>query len=150
MTSDLLSLWLWALLALLAALALWLGLRISRRRREQSHETVMLEPDMGDELPLTEAVAEPAVVPPALAQRPEQRAEQRPTLASDAPLATRFAENSGEMRRRYIEERFPEIANGAVVLDDPASVVKGARLFYEDGALPRAVELLHFAIEDRP
>jgi pilus assembly protein FimV len=29
-------------------------------------------------------------------------------------------------------------------------VVKSARLFYEDGAMPRAVELLQFAIEDRP
>ena len=29
-------------------------------------------------------------------------------------------------------------------------MVKGARLFYEDGAMPRAVELLRFAIEDRP
>jgi hypothetical protein len=29
-------------------------------------------------------------------------------------------------------------------------VVKGARLFYEDGSLPRAVELLRFATEDRP
>jgi hypothetical protein len=28
--------------------------------------------------------------------------------------------------------------------------VKGARLFYEDGAIARAVELLHFAIERRP
>ncbi len=28
--------------------------------------------------------------------------------------------------------------------------MKGARLFYEDGALPRAVELLQFAIEDKP
>jgi hypothetical protein len=37
-----------------------------------------------------------------------------------------------------------------VVLEEADSVVKGARLFYEDGALPRAVELLQFAIEDRP
>jgi hypothetical protein len=28
--------------------------------------------------------------------------------------------------------------------------VKGARLFYEDGAVSRAVELLQFAIEDKP
>lgn len=74
----------------------------------------------------------------------------RPELASDASLATRLQDNSESLRRRYIEERFPEIRAGTIVLDDPASVVKGARLFYEDGAMPRAVELLRFAIEDRP
>ena len=36
------------------------------------------------------------------------------------------------------------------MLDDPDSVVKGARLFYEDGAVARAVELLQFAIERHP
>jgi pilus assembly protein FimV len=71
-------------------------------------------------------------------------------MASDAALATRLPENSRELRRRYIEERFPEVVNRAVVLEDPDSVIKAARLFYEDGALPRAVELLQFAIEDRP
>jgi hypothetical protein len=54
------------------------------------------------------------------------------------------------LRRRYIEERFPEILNRTIVLDDADSVIKGARLFYEDGALARAIELLHFAIERRP
>ncbi len=29
-------------------------------------------------------------------------------------------------------------------------MIKAARLFYEDGAIPRAVELLHFAIEEDP
>jgi hypothetical protein len=71
-------------------------------------------------------------------------------MTSDAGLATRLEEDTEQLRRRYIEERFPEIRSGAIVLDDPASVVKGARLFYEDGAIPRAVELLSFAIEDRP
>ena len=74
----------------------------------------------------------------------------RPEVSSDSALATRLAGDSGELRRRYIEERFPEIQNRTVVLEDPASVVKAARLFYEDGALPRAVELLQFAVEDNP
>jgi hypothetical protein len=75
---------------------------------------------------------------------------ERAAIASDTSLATRLQENTENLRRRYIEERFPEIRGGTIVLDDPGSVVKGARLFYEDGAMPRAVELLRFAIEDRP
>jgi hypothetical protein len=55
-----------------------------------------------------------------------------------------------DLRRRYIEERFPEIARGAIRLDEPDSVIKAARLFYEDGAIARAIELLHFAIERKP
>jgi hypothetical protein len=65
-------------------------------------------------------------------------------------LVRRLAGNTDDLRRRYIEERFPEIAKGAIVLDDPDSVVKGARLFYEDGAIARAVELLQYAIERQP
>jgi hypothetical protein len=71
-------------------------------------------------------------------------------MATDASLATRLPENHAELRRRYIQERFPEIERGAIVLDEPATVVKGARLFYEDGAVSRAIELLHFAIEHEP
>jgi hypothetical protein len=71
-------------------------------------------------------------------------------VATDAGLATHLPENTRELRRRYIEERFPEIANRSLAIDDPPSVVKAARLFYEDGAIPRAVELLQFAIEDNP
>jgi hypothetical protein len=65
-------------------------------------------------------------------------------------LPTRVGTDTDDLRRRYIEERFPEITKGAIVLDDADSVVKGARLFYEDGAIARAVELLQFAIERRP
>ena len=72
-------------------------------------------------------------------------------LDSDVELATRLPDNNtDDLRRRYIEERFPEIGNGAILLDEPDSVVKGARLFYEDRAIARAVELLHFAIERHP
>jgi hypothetical protein len=133
----------WAPLALLAALLLWLAVRLSRRRRAA--------PAYDSEEPLaalTEELPQPAPPTPAVAPPPEP--EPRAAIASDAALATRLPDNAGELRRRYIEERFPEIANGAIVLGDAASVVKGARLFYEDGALPRAVELLQFAIEDRP
>ena len=53
-------------------------------------------------------------------------------------------------RFRYMEERFPEIANGTINLTDPDSIIKGARLFFEDGASTRAEELLLFAIEETP
>jgi hypothetical protein len=89
-----------------------------------------------------------ALAPP---ETPAPDAAGRAVISSDAGLATRLPEGDTDaVRRRYIEERFPEIANGTIALDDAASVVKGARLFYEDGAIPRAVELLQFAIERRP
>lgn len=99
------------------------------------------------------APGEPAAAPPrapAPAESFEIAAEVRPELDSDSSLATRLKDDSSGLRKRYLEERFPEVQNGTIVLEDPASVVKGARLFYEDGALTRAVELLQFAIEDNP
>jgi pilus assembly protein FimV len=74
----------------------------------------------------------------------------RRELDSDVELTTSLGENTDDLRRRYIEERFPEIMKGAINADDPDSIVKGARLFYEDGAIARAVELLQFAIERKP
>jgi hypothetical protein len=149
--------WLWAVAGALVLLAVLIGAWLWRRKRAAS----------GDEWPEQAHIAEAAEPAPAPAsgtdldlfaapsvadeeQPIEIAAEVRPELASDASLSTRLTENSGEQRRRYIEERFPEIQNRTIVLDDAASVVKGARLFYEDGALSRAVELLQFSIEDRP
>jgi Tfp pilus assembly protein FimV len=72
-------------------------------------------------------------------------------MTSDAELPTRLgAASESELRQRYIEERFPEIATGMIELSKPDSVIKAARLFYEDGAVPRAVELLQFALEAHP
>ncbi len=135
-------------LLLLLALALWLW----RRRQAES-----LDDEGTDErLP---AVA-PAAAEPRLDEVGEIAApvafpaavdDGRRTISSDADLPTRLRDtDSGDLRRRYIDERFPEVASGAIRLDDPDSIVKGARLSYEDGALPRAVELLQFAIEQRP
>jgi len=64
---------------------------------------------------------------------------------------TRFvADGETDLRQRYLEERFPEIVSGVLVMDDPASVVKVARLLCEDGAVARAVELLQLAVERDP
>jgi Tfp pilus assembly protein FimV len=53
-------------------------------------------------------------------------------------------------RLRYMEERFPETSNGTINLADSDSIIKGARLFFEDGATARAEELLLFSIEESP
>lgn len=135
--------WLWA--ALLALAAIVLGL-IAWRRRARDRTDEAIEPDV-DEVKMA---AERAVDEEAKLIAPRDLRTDRPEMASDAGLSTRLPANSRELRRRYIEERFPEIANRTLALEDPKSIVKGARLFYEDGALPRAVELLQFAIDDKP
>lgn len=84
--------------------------------------------------------------PPVKADR-----EHRFVAGSDESLATEVPAGDPEvLRRRYIEERFPEIATGTIEPGDEDSVVKAARLFYEDGATARAIELLHFAVEEQP
>jgi pilus assembly protein FimV len=129
-----------AILVLLAMLAAWLW---SRWRHPPAPDD---EPAGGDG-PNT-VLLEPEEVAPA--EPIEIAAPARAEVTSDSALATRLEEDTEALRRRYIEQRFPEIRAGTIVLDDPASIVKGARLFHEDGAMPRAVELLRFAIEDRP
>jgi phage tail protein X len=152
-----LSAWLWALVAVLILLAVWLAWRIVRRRSEEAseedlpdiaatQELVPTEPPVGDLGNLDIDVDEPQAV--VVAQSP---AAQRREMQSDASLATEVrGADPAALRRRYIEERFPEIANRTIVLADPDSVVKSARLFFEDGAISRAVELLQFATEEKP
>ena len=135
--------WLWGVAVALAAAALLILWAVRRRSRATTTEE-WTELQQGESVDPTVLEMDPAEEPIEVA------AEVRPELASDASLATHLAGNSGELRRRYIEERFPEIQNGAITLGDPASVIKGARLFYEDGALTRSVELLQFVIEDNP
>ncbi len=150
---PMLSLQAWGLIALAAAgLALFAFLVIRRRNRpsarrrsaEREREfiaaTVMNEQGPSSQILDPEGMSEPVEAAPARAQ-----------VDSDAGLATRVPGADPQvLRRRYLEERFPEIANGALDIANPDSVVKGARLLYEDGALPRAVELLQFALEENP
>jgi pilus assembly protein FimV len=147
---------LWVLAFLLAAAAVLLAMRLARRRRneaehdeagEDAQESEQAPPE--DEIVVAlEPFGEEATLEnePDAAPQPPQRA-----LDADVDIVTRLPDNNtDDLRRRYIEERFPEIGKGAIVLDDPDSVVKGARLFYEDRAVARAVELLTFAIERHP
>ena len=146
--------WLWALLALVVVMIVVLVWRLARRRAETAYEAEEEE----EEEEKKEVAEEPIVVAEEFERQEPIPAEEsvaeeleRRTMESDASLATRLpVEDADDLRRRYIEERFPEILNRTIVLDDPDSVIKGARLFYEDGALARAIELLHFAVERRP
>ena len=158
---------LWTLAAIFIAIAVALAMRLRRRGRPEADddagthdlrataaakaagEASRPEPAddaivVAEELPVDLEVAPDIPPPPALAEAPRRE------IDADVDLPTNIPTNADDLRRRYIEERFPEIGKGAIHLEDPDSVVKGARLFYEDGALPRAVELLQYAIERNP
>lgn len=51
------------------------------------------------------------------------------------------------IRDRYISARFPGVARTAADLESPERVVKSARLYFEDGQVESALELLDLAIE---
>jgi phage tail protein X len=150
---------LWVLAFLLAAAAVLLAMRLVRRRRDEAEyddageETQEPEGAHPEEAPPDEEIVvalEPFADEAAFENEPAPARPQR-ALDADVDIVTRFPDNNADdLRRRYIEERFPEIGKGAILLDDPDSVVKGARLFYEDRAVARAVELLTFAIERHP
>ena len=147
-TIDWLYYGLWALAFLLVAAAIVLATRLARRNRDESdlYAEPTMEPGADDEIVV-------AVEPPPRVDAYADGLDEAPrrSLDADVDIATRLPDNNtDDLRRRYIEERFPEIGKGAISLDDPDSVVKGARLFYEDRAIARAVELLHFAIERHP
>ncbi len=138
--------WLWGLFGVVVLVIVILVWRLARRRAETAYE---MEEEVAEE-PIVVAEEfereEPIPADESVAEELERR-----SMESDASLATRLpTEGADDLRRRYIEERFPEILNRTIVLDDADSVIKGARLFYEDGALARAIELLHFAVERRP
>jgi hypothetical protein len=135
--------WLWAAGAL--ALVLLVSALVARWLRSRGEDAAWL--DEPEEEPAHVDEIAPAHEPDELAP-----ASSVPlVLESDADLPTRLPTNDAEeLRRRYMQERFPELATGMVKLDDPASVVKAARLLYEDGAAPRAIELLQFALETHP
>ncbi|QJR14494.1 type IV pilus assembly protein FimV [Usitatibacter palustris] len=147
-SSDGLPTWLWIVVAALVVLAVllawWL---IARRQQEEYFEEEYEDGPPSADLPLPDEpdfeLDDSAPIDVAAPVRRE--------IDSDAELTTQV--NVGDpraLRRRYIEERFPEIVNGTILLDDPDSVVKAARLFYEQGVIPRAIELLQFVTEESP
>jgi len=148
-----LSMQAWGLIALAAAgLALFAFLVIRRRNRPSARRRAAeREREFIAATVMNEQGPSSQILDPEGMLEPEEPAPARPQVESDAELTTRIPGADPQvLRRRYLEERFPEIANGALDIANPDSVVKGARLLYEDGALPRAVELLQFALEENP
>jgi pilus assembly protein FimV len=148
---------LWVLAVLLLFGAVYLAWRLWMRRRaetgyeEEESEEEAAQPPGDDHIVVAdEHIAEPELAGAAAGAKAEFTKDGRRIIDADVELPTRLGNDSEDLRRRYIEERFPEITKGAIDLDDAGSVVKGARLFYEDGAIARAVELLQFAIERNP
>ena len=141
--------WLWLVAAVLVLIAALIGWRLWRRREAG-------EP-AGEWAEQQKAQAEPTAppAPAAFAEEPmevafevapEMRRNVLPTPPSPRTWWATRASCAGATSR----SASPRSQNRTIVLEDPASVVKGARLFYEDGALPRAVELLQFAIDEKP
>ena len=144
--------WLWGVLALIVAVIAALAWRMRRpRARARGEDDLPASPSPASDLDDADAMMRRADAildekPPVDAAR-----EHRFVAGSDESLATEVPAGDPEiLRRRYIEERFPEIATGTIEPGNEDSVVKAARLFYEDGAIARAIELLHFAVEEQP
>jgi len=142
--------WLWGVLALAVAGIAAMAWRLVSAPRtpgtSAAAPAAVVQADANSDLAEAEAMMGAAAAAP-----PSTPEEHRVVAQSDQALATSVpGADPVALRRRYIEERFPEIASGTIAPTDPDSVVKAARLFYEDGALARAVELLQFSVEENP
>ena len=67
------------------------------------------------------------------------------TAAEEMPAG--YDARCRRIRDRYIGARFPGVARSSADLESPARVVKAARLYFEDGHVDTALELLDIAIE---
>jgi hypothetical protein len=82
---------------------------------------------------------------------PEARFAPVVTLPAHIAEPLDPALRAAEYKKAYILGRFPEIAAGNIVLGNPASVIEGARIFYQDDHNPaKAVELLRIALAMHP
>jgi hypothetical protein len=61
-----------------------------------------------------------------------------------------FEPRRRKIRDRYISARFPGVARGSNELQDPAAVIKSARLLFEEEQAELALELLELAVEETP
>ena len=96
----------------------------------------------------TKAVAEPAAKP--VERRQGHRVVETVPVVPRA-VALRPPQPTEAMRRtirdRYLAVRFPGAPHTDEALRDCAGVIKSARLYFEDGDLDRACELLDFATD---
>jgi hypothetical protein len=67
------------------------------------------------------------------------------TAAEEMPAG--YDARCRRIRDRYIGARFPGVARSSADLESPSRVVKAARLYFEDGQVDTALELLDIAIE---
>jgi hypothetical protein len=86
---------------------------------------------------------------------PHSSAASATTPAQAAFAMSGDLHGTGEVRRlrirdRYIGARFPGAARSAMDLESAERVIKSARLYFEDGRLETALELLELAIEQDP
>jgi hypothetical protein len=88
--------------------------------------------------------------------RPEPKRPPTPPRESRPPTAWQTAPRAApepsdiarrRIRDRYLAVRFPGAPHTDEDLLDSASVIKAARLYFEDGDIDRACELLEFACE---
>jgi hypothetical protein len=86
--------------------------------------------------------AHPRAGVPPLAARPSTSWQSAPRAAPEASDAARR-----RIRDRYLAVRFPGAPHTDEDLLDSAGVIKSARLYFEDGDVDRACELLEFACE---
>lgn len=75
--------------------------------------------------------------------------DTRPATSVDFILGDDVGEDKAR-RQRYMEERYPEMANRSISVDEPDSIIDAARHYFEDGQLQKATELLTYAFEERP
>jgi len=75
--------------------------------------------------------------------------DTRPATSVDFILGDDVGEDKAR-RQRYMEERYPEMANRSISVDEPDSIIDAARHYFEDSQLQKATELLTYAFEERP
>jgi len=80
----------------------------------------------------------------------ETPAAANETVVAESPAAPADSTadtHSRRIRERYLSARFPGVVHKVADLESPARVVKAARLYFEDGELEMAIELLDAAIQ---
>jgi hypothetical protein len=74
--------------------------------------------------------------------------DTRPGMHIDFPLIGDDGAEDKARRLRYMEERFPELKDGTISIEDPDTVIDAARHYFEDGKLVLASELLTYSFEE--
>lgn len=76
--------------------------------------------------------------------------DTRPGIHIDFPLLGDEGAEDRARRLHYMEERFPELANKSIGVDEPDSIIDAARHYFEDDKIQQSCELLTYAFEEHP